>query len=112
MALLATVGVVLVAAVVAIGMHYALSCMPWRSTRCAQFSRGARLKVENRQQHAIFWGGLRGPLALTLADHSAAQQLHRTMHASCGTLSYSMYRILIRRCAPSIRSRACDQRLR
>jgi CPA1 family monovalent cation:H+ antiporter len=66
-ALLATVGVVLVAAVVAIGMHYALSCVPWRSTRCAPFSRGARLKVENRQQHVLFWGGLRGPLALALA---------------------------------------------
>jgi CPA1 family monovalent cation:H+ antiporter len=30
------------------------------------FSRG-RLKVDHRHQHALFWGGLRGALALALA---------------------------------------------
>lgn len=33
---------------------------------CAVFSR-SRLKVESRQQHVLFWGGLRGALALALA---------------------------------------------
>jgi len=33
---------------------------------CAVFSR-SRLKVDNRQQHVLFWGGLRGALALALA---------------------------------------------
>jgi CPA1 family monovalent cation:H+ antiporter len=33
---------------------------------CAVFSRG-RLKVDHRHQHALFWGGLRGALALALA---------------------------------------------
>ncbi len=33
---------------------------------CAVFS-GTRLKVARRQQHVLFWGGLRGALALALA---------------------------------------------
>jgi CPA1 family monovalent cation:H+ antiporter len=33
---------------------------------CALFSRG-RLKVDARHQHVLFWGGLRGALALALA---------------------------------------------
>lgn len=33
---------------------------------CAVFSRG-RLRVDHRHQHALFWGGLRGALALALA---------------------------------------------
>jgi monovalent cation:H+ antiporter, CPA1 family len=33
---------------------------------CAVFS-GSRLKVDHRHQHALFWGGLRGALALALA---------------------------------------------
>jgi monovalent cation:H+ antiporter, CPA1 family len=33
---------------------------------CAVFSKG-RLKVDHRHQHALFWGGLRGALALALA---------------------------------------------
>ena len=33
---------------------------------CAVFSR-TRLKVDSRQQHVLFWGGLRGALALALA---------------------------------------------
>jgi CPA1 family monovalent cation:H+ antiporter len=33
---------------------------------CALFSRG-RLRVDIRHQHALFWGGLRGALALALA---------------------------------------------
>jgi monovalent cation:H+ antiporter, CPA1 family len=33
---------------------------------CAVFSR-SRLKVDSRHQHALFWGGLRGALALALA---------------------------------------------
>jgi CPA1 family monovalent cation:H+ antiporter len=33
---------------------------------CAVFS-GTRLKVAARQQHVLFWGGLRGALALALA---------------------------------------------
>jgi CPA1 family monovalent cation:H+ antiporter len=33
---------------------------------CAVFSR-SRLKVDARHQHVLFWGGLRGALALALA---------------------------------------------
>jgi len=33
---------------------------------CALFSRG-RLRVDARHQHVLFWGGLRGALALALA---------------------------------------------
>lgn len=33
---------------------------------CAVFSR-SRLKIESRHQHVLFWGGLRGALALALA---------------------------------------------
>ena len=33
---------------------------------CAVFS-GSRLKIEGRHQHVLFWGGLRGALALALA---------------------------------------------
>ena len=33
---------------------------------CAAFS-GSQLKVDQRHQHALFWGGLRGALALALA---------------------------------------------
>jgi monovalent cation:H+ antiporter, CPA1 family len=33
---------------------------------CAVFSR-SRLKVDSRHQHVLFWGGLRGALALALA---------------------------------------------
>jgi CPA1 family monovalent cation:H+ antiporter len=33
---------------------------------CALFAR-SRLKVDPRQQHVLFWGGLRGALALALA---------------------------------------------
>jgi len=33
---------------------------------CAVFAR-SRLKVDSRQQHVLFWGGLRGALALALA---------------------------------------------
>jgi monovalent cation:H+ antiporter, CPA1 family len=39
---------------------------------CALFSR-SRLKVDHRHQHALFWGGLRGALALALALALPAQ---------------------------------------
>ncbi len=50
------------AAIVLVTLGRAVAIYPL----CAVFARG-RLKVERRHQHVLFWGGLRGALALALA---------------------------------------------
>lgn len=58
-------GAVLVPAIIAIGLvtiGRALAIYPC----CAVFAR-SRLRVEGKHQHILFWGGLRGALALALA---------------------------------------------
>jgi monovalent cation:H+ antiporter, CPA1 family len=50
------------AAIVLVTLGRAVSIYPL----CAVFARG-RLRVERRHQHVLFWGGLRGALALALA---------------------------------------------
>jgi CPA1 family monovalent cation:H+ antiporter len=49
-------------AVIAVTVGRAMAIYPL----CALFCR-SRLKVDHRHQHALFWGGLRGALALALA---------------------------------------------
>jgi CPA1 family monovalent cation:H+ antiporter len=53
---------------------------------CALFSR-SRLKVDIRQQHVLFWGGLRGALALALAL-SLPQDLPR--HGDIVTITFAV----------------------
>jgi monovalent cation:H+ antiporter, CPA1 family len=54
--------VLVIATIALVTLGRALSIYPL----CAIFSR-SRYAVENRHQHALFWGGLRGALALALA---------------------------------------------
>jgi Na+:H+ antiporter len=53
---------------------------------CAVFSR-SRLKVEGRHQHILFWGGLRGALALALALSLPANLPH---HDAIVTITFAV----------------------
>lgn len=59
----ANVALVSVIAILLVTLGRALAIYPC----CALFARSPRLKVETNHQHVLFWGGLRGALALALA---------------------------------------------
>ncbi len=72
----------IVAAIALVTLGRALAIYPL----CALFV-GSRLKVEPAQQHVLFWGGLRGALALALALALPAAMQDR---ATIITLTYSV----------------------
>ncbi|HEY0801160.1 MAG TPA: cation:proton antiporter, partial [Steroidobacteraceae bacterium] len=59
---------------------------------CAVFARSA-LKVDIRHQHILFWGGLRGALALALALALPPEVAHRDgiIHITFAVVAFSVF---------------------
>jgi monovalent cation:H+ antiporter, CPA1 family len=77
-----------VVAILTVTLSRAIAVYPW----CALFARG-KLRVTSQDQHVLFWGGLRGALALALALALPADlpQRESIVTASFAVVGFSVF---------------------